>query len=32
MSRHPKPKVSILHDGIVLFNPVAVSKFMLQAG
>ncbi len=28
----PQPKVSILRDGTVLFNPVAVSKFMLQDG
>lgn len=31
MLRHPEPKVLILRDGIVLFNPV-VAKFMLQDG
>ena len=32
MLRHPEPKVSILRDGVVLFNPVAVSNFMLLDG
>ena len=32
MLSHPDRKVSILRDGTVLFNPVAVSKFMLQDG
>jgi hypothetical protein len=32
MLRPPQPKVSILRDGTVLFNPVAISKFMLQDG
>jgi hypothetical protein len=32
MLRHLQRKVSILRDGTVLFNPLAVSKFMLQDG
>jgi hypothetical protein len=32
MARHPEPKVSIFSAGTVLFNPAAVSKFMLLDG
>ena len=32
MLRRPKSRLSILRDGTVLFNPVAVSKFMLPDG